>query len=132
MTYALDTNIVSYILRSDLNVQAKLKAAKKRGDAVMIPPVVYYEIRRGFLRKSAPVKEKAFKLFCEENPVGEMNLEAWERAAFIYAQAARTIDDADILIAAFCIAHGYTLVTNNERHFNVIGGLRIENWAACT
>jgi len=38
------------------------------------------------------------------------------------------IDDSDILIGAFCIAHGYILVTDNTRHFERIDGLQIENW----
>ena len=36
----------------------------------------------------------------------------------------------DMLIAAYAIALGATLVTNNEREFKRVKGLRIENWVA--
>jgi tRNA(fMet)-specific endonuclease VapC len=36
--------------------------------------------------------------------------------------------DADIMIASIAIANNLTLVTNNEKHFNRISQLKIENW----
>ncbi|MGH9677814.1 MAG: type II toxin-antitoxin system VapC family toxin, partial [Candidatus Acidiferrum sp.] len=41
----------------------------------------------------------------------------------------RKIGRADLLIAAITLANRATLVTRNLRHFRVIGGLRVENWA---
>ncbi len=38
------------------------------------------------------------------------------------------LDDADIFIAACALAEDLTLVINNEKHFERIDGLRIENW----
>jgi predicted nucleic acid-binding protein len=39
------------------------------------------------------------------------------------------LDDADILIASIALLHDAVLVTNNEKHFRRIKGLRVENWA---
>jgi len=39
------------------------------------------------------------------------------------------IGPLDTLIAAQAMARGLTLVSNNEREFRRIGGLRLENWA---
>lgn len=53
------------------------------------------------------------------------------RAAEIYAdlyQRGGLIGDADILIAATAIVEGCGLVTNNERHFERIEGLNVDNW----
>ena len=36
--------------------------------------------------------------------------------------------NADLLIVAFYIVNGYTLVTNNKRHFQLLKGLTIEDW----
>jgi len=61
----------------------------------------------------------------------EMDIKTLDIAANIYANKkhhGNLIEDADILIAASCIAHGYTLVTNNERHFAGIDGLCVVNW----
>ena len=40
------------------------------------------------------------------------------------------INDSDLFIASIAISKGYTLVTNNEKHFARIEGLKIENWIA--
>ena len=64
-------------------------------------------------------------------PIGDMCLSAWEIAADIWAEtkkSGKTIDDTDILIAAFCMANGFVLVTDNIKHFERIDGLRFENW----
>jgi tRNA(fMet)-specific endonuclease VapC len=41
----------------------------------------------------------------------------------------RKVDRADLLIASIAIARQSTLVTRNVRHFRLIPGLRVENWA---
>jgi len=38
-----------------------------------------------------------------------------------------TIGDLDLLIAATCLQHGLTLLTNNRRHFEMVEGLRLES-----
>lgn len=42
--------------------------------------------------------------------------------------ANRKIGDMDMLIAANVLSRGCTLVTNNEKDFKNISGLKIENW----
>ena len=120
MIYALDTNSVSYFIQGHSRVSALLRKVLADGHFLIIPPITYYEIRRGFLRKSAPAKERVFERICTMYPIGEMNIAVWEYAARLYAELSRAgqmIEDADILIAAFCIVGGYTLVTHNTRHF---------------
>jgi predicted nucleic acid-binding protein len=54
-------------------------------------------------------------------------------ASDIYAlrkHLGRPMDDGDLLIAAQCIARGYTLVTHNTKHFEGITGLSLVDWAA--
>jgi predicted nucleic acid-binding protein len=133
MTYALDTNTISYWLQKNERIAEQISRALRQGRIIAIPPTTYYEIRRGFKHKAAPGKEFAFSLICKSYEVGEMNLAAWETAADIYAntrKAGKPIEDTDILIAAFCIVNGYTLVTNNTKHFEDIEGLRLEDWKA--
>lgn len=43
-------------------------------------------------------------------------------------QSGNTVDDIDLLIAGVAIENELTLVTNNENHFGLIPGLKIENW----
>lgn len=39
------------------------------------------------------------------------------------------IEDADIFIGAISIWYDSILITNNEKHFKRIEGLKIENWS---
>ena len=45
------------------------------------------------------------------------------------AERGLPIGDFDVLIAAHAVAVGAVLITNNERHFARVRGLRVENWA---
>lgn len=44
--------------------------------------------------------------------------------------AGTRLADADLLIGATCLAYRATLVTHNQRHFNRIPGLVLEDWLA--
>ena len=60
-----------------------------------------------------------------------MTTATWEKAAEVYAYTRRagyTIGDADILIAAYCLVSGCTLVTNNSKDFVNVGGLILVDW----
>jgi tRNA(fMet)-specific endonuclease VapC len=131
MTYALDTNAIIHILRHSPTVLSHRDEAIQQGASLAIPPYVNYEVRRGFRYISAPAKEQTYERICACCPVGEMNAEIWIRAASIYANLRRsgyTVSDADILIAAFCAANGYTLVTANTKDFENIDDLQVVNW----
>jgi len=131
MIYALDTNIISYILNGNISLDAKLNTATKSGHKVIIPLMVYYEARRGLIANKATNKLSAFdKLYARLN-VNSLTVSDMNTAAGIYAECkikGTPIDDADLLIAAQCITNGYTLITNNVKHFKDISGLGIENW----
>lgn len=45
------------------------------------------------------------------------------------AREGKIIDDADLFIACCVLKSNRVLVTNNEKHFSRIKGLKIENWA---
>ena len=129
MTYALDTNIISFFLKGNKIIREKFRKALVNDDTLVIPPIVYYEVKRGFYLNPAPSKEKTFDLMCENYAIGELNIHCLKYGAKIYADAkARNPKDADILIAAFCVINNYTLVTNNTKDFEDIEGLNIVDW----
>ena len=73
----------------------------------------------------------AFDDLCNSLLLYDMRLNAFEIAAAEHARLKRdgyTLDDADLLIAGFCIDNGFVLVTNNTKHFNLFNGLRAEDW----
>ncbi len=58
-------------------------------------------------------------------------LEAARRYAAVRAELQRVppIGSNDLWIAAHALADDLTLVTNNEREFRRVRGLRVDNWA---
>ena len=126
MTYVLDSNIVSFYLREHKQVSERLGAAISNGDEIIIAPFSYYEVRRGLLLLDSEKRMQKFERFCKMFDVGQLNNSALDVAAGIYeglCRKGRVIEDADIFIAAFCLQHGFTLVTNNMKHFENIYGL---------
>ena len=93
--------------------------------------ITRYEILRGLKAKNATTQVQAFDHFCEACRILPLTDEVVVRAAEIYAalkQRGEPIGDADILIGASALAHGLTVVTNNEDHFKRIPGLQVANW----
>ena len=74
---------------------------------------------------------KEFDKFCDLFGVGQLDNSILDVAATIYAELKRMqrkVEDADILIAAFCKCWKFALVTNNTKHFTHIQGLTLLDW----
>jgi predicted nucleic acid-binding protein len=131
--YALDSNIISFYLKGNTTVIENIEKAINENDSIVITPIAYYEVKRGLLLINAAKQLSKLEILCGLFPVGELGDYLLEEAVNIYVQerrAQRNTGDADIFIAAFCIHHDYTLVTDNARHFQGIPGLRLTNWAS--
>lgn len=131
MDYAFDTNIIIHLMRGTKSVEQKVDEARKNKSRFIIPYTVHYEIMRGLEIKKMPKYDKAFGIICSNSSVESITNEVWDKAALIYAELYMkrfTVADADILIAAFCIVNGYTLVTDNTKDFSNIDNLTLVNW----
>ncbi|MCL2357662.1 MAG: PIN domain-containing protein [Defluviitaleaceae bacterium] len=131
MMYALDTNIIIRLLQGNEIVRARRDHAWGRGSKIVVPPIVHFEIMRGFLYTPAPVKEASYAVLRKECPIDPVTARLWERAAVEYAKVRKkgfTVHDADLLIAAYCLEGNYTLVTNNTADFMNIDGLNLVDW----
>jgi len=133
MTYALDTNIVSFMLKRNRGIIDAFRTANNEGHEFIIPTAVYYEIRRGLLAVNAVAQIQAFEHLCSSIDVSIMDINSWEKAAQIWAKLRLNgvllgRDDGDIFIAAQCIINRYILVTDNIRDFNRIDGLEFVTW----
>jgi predicted nucleic acid-binding protein len=132
MIYALDSNIISYLLRADATVSSRYYEALDQGNRCVIPLIVYYEVKRGLKDAGATSKLRSFERLCDVLGIEGLDVAAVEKATDIYIslkKAGSLIGDSDTLIAASCLACGYTLVTNNAKHFGRVEGLRFVNWA---
>ena len=64
MIYALDSNTISFLLRSKKNpeVAERFDALLEQGYDYVIPPVCYYEVYWHLLRKRASVQTESFNV----------------------------------------------------------------------
>ena len=131
MTFALDTNIISYVINGNTALASNLESVTQSGDIVVIPLMVYYEAKRGLLANNATAKMQVFDKLCLQLNIQDLTVSDMNTAAAIYADRkskGKMIDDSDLLIAAQCATQGYTLVTHNTKHFEDIDGLQVVDW----
>jgi len=130
MKYALDTNIVTYYLKGNKDILDKVDK-EAENDNIIIPPFVYFEIKKWLLAVQSKSKLQAFEKLFEEYGIDTTDREIIDTALSIYIKLRKdgiTIDDGDLFIAAYCIQNNYTLVSNNLRHYEKIEQMKIVNW----
>ena len=132
LKHMLDTNIVIYTMK---NKPASVRAAFKKYDGRMcISSITYMELVYGAERSSNPERNFAilvgFVARMEILPLGDS---ATGHAGQIRAELAKLgmpIGPYDQLIAGHARSLGLVLVTNNEKEFSRVSGLRLENWVS--
>ena len=131
MKYILDTNICIYWLKG--NSQIETRAMFAGFNTISISFITLSELYYGAY-KSQRVNENLGVIKTLEQKLTVIESDALICAAFGKIKSSlenqgKTIDDADIFIAACAVATETTLVTNNEKHFKRIKKLSIENWS---
>lgn len=132
MSYLLDTNIVSYLLKGrNTSVENKLRETRRMGQDVFISCITYYEVKRGLLYINATRQLTEFNLFYQRYQTLFIDdIEIIEKACEIHAALKRKgtpIQDADVLIAATAITRGLILVSNDSDLLRV-EGINLQNW----
>ena len=132
MTESLvDTDILSFYFKGDSKVVDKFNDYLKEFDVINVSIITYYEILGGLRFKKAERQIKEFEEFVSNNTIIHISEQSAKLSGDIYAdlrQKGITIGTSDILIAGIATENELTLVTNNERHYESIRGLKIENW----
>lgn len=130
MSYLIDTDIIIYSIKGNAVVQDCF--LKNENIPKVISVITYGELLFGAkksknIEKNLAVVYRIKELF----PVIGIDKAIIETFSDIKANTQRTgsvIDDMDLLIASTALTLNYTLVTNNEKHFRKIKGLKVENW----
>lgn len=130
MSYLLDTNVISELIRNPGGKAGRRIAALREGE-LRTSVIVTAELRYGIAKKGS---ERLAKLV--EGVLADFEVLPWEAPADVHYAAVRDslsrsgqpIGDMDMLIAAHALALDAILVTNNEREFSRVPGLKIENW----
>lgn len=131
MTYVIDTNIITAILKGNMKIKQIIQKAMLEGKKIFINAISYYEIKRGLLAVNASTQLEKFELLCKEFGLVLLDTkEIFDIASEIYAslrQKGKLIEDADILIASIVRYKDFTLISDDS-HFNRIKDLKTENW----
>ena len=130
LKFLLDSDICIFAMKR--RTPALLRRLDQRATASAISVVAYGELAFGEAM-SVHREEAAAHLaaLLETLQVLPLPLEAARRYAEIRAELQRTgqpIGSNELWIAAHALADDLTLVTNNEREFQRVPGLRVENW----
>jgi len=127
----LDTDTCIYALKRNASVLDRLLSRSRADVAVSV--ITEAELRTGAAKSSSAVKT----LRLLENFLRPLTVVEFTSAdAATYAQlraklerAGTPIGPLDTLIAAQAVFRKLVLVTNNEREFGRVPGLRLENWS---
>ena len=131
--FLLDTNICIYIQRQRPGKVLKRFQKLEPGDAA-ISVITWGELLYG--AEKSKQRKKALELLAEFKtfvPVLPMPETAGNTYGIIRASLeshGQPIGNNDLWIAAHAKAAGLTIVTNNEREFRRIAGLKVQNWVA--
>ena len=128
--FLLDTNIVSDLIRHPQG-RAAAKIAEVGEDAVATSIIVASELRYGAAKKASArlASQLEAVLNALEVIAFEAPADASYGAARVAVEAAGTpIGAIDLLIAAQALALDMIVVTDNEREFRRVDGLKVENW----
>jgi len=130
--FLLDTNICIYIRRKKPEEVLRRFRGLKQGEAVL-SVITFGELVYG-AEKSAQ-QAAALELLRELAQVlpvmglPETVADAYGTMRAELEHKGQMIGNNDLWIAAHAKAAGLTLVTNNEREFRRVRGLKVENWA---
>lgn len=127
--YMLDTDTVSFALRGIGAVGLRL--AKHKRSELCLSAITVAELRFGADKRHSRKIHRAVDAFLSGVEVLAFDNSAAERFGAIAAALAtrgEPIGQMDTLIAGHALSVGATLVTNNQRHFSKVTGLKAENW----
>jgi len=130
LIYCLDTDILIEYFRGSEPIKRRIKNLKKE-DSVGLTWLTFYEFFKGIFLSGKLNEEKVLQDLAKTCIIMEESYDTAKIGGGIYATLKKKgvlINDADILIASIVKAHNAVLVTNNEKHFLRVEGLKIENW----
>jgi tRNA(fMet)-specific endonuclease VapC len=127
----LDTDTCIYALKGNVSVLDRLLSRSRADVAVSV--ITEAELRTGAARSSSPVKtSRLLENFLR--PLAVVDFTSADAATYAQLRAkleraGTPIGPLDTLIAAQAVSRKLVVITNNEREFGRVPGLRLENWS---
>ncbi|MDF1613512.1 type II toxin-antitoxin system VapC family toxin [Desulfurivibrio dismutans] len=130
--FLLDTDTVIYALKGDPAVQDNLRV--HRHDPMYLSTVTMMELYYGAY-KSQHIDANLAKLGTLENSFpllapGPETVASFGKLKAKLEGHGKRLADLDLIIAVTAITHNLTLISNNQKHFARIPGLKLSNWAS--
>jgi tRNA(fMet)-specific endonuclease VapC len=129
--YMLDTDISSYFIRGasrDLDDRVRVLP----NDEICISVITRYELLFGLELKPEAITLKALVAsFLQRMTTLPFDNSAATTFAVVSARLRQEgigMGTMDAMIASHALSLNLTVVTNNVKHFEVVPGLRVENW----
>jgi tRNA(fMet)-specific endonuclease VapC len=130
MRFMLDTNICIYAIKQrPPEVLAALRAQEVAG--LGLSSVTVAELAFGVAKSGSARNQRALEQFLEPLEIADFD----RSAALVYGRLRAALEAAgtpigplDTQIAAHALALGVILVSNNQREFARVPGLRLEDW----
>lgn len=130
MKFLLDTDTCIYALKGNESVLRNLLSSAREDVAISV--ITEAELRTGAAKSSSSAKTaRRVENFLQPLLI----LEFTSNDSIAYAsvrskleRAGTPIGPLDTIIAAQAVARKLTIVTNNEREFQRVGGLTVTNW----
>jgi tRNA(fMet)-specific endonuclease VapC len=133
LRYLLDTNIFIYIRQGRPESVVRRFSKLAAGEAA-VSIISYGELFFGACKRGQrPEDLERLRTLMGLLPCLTVPEAAAETYGAIRAELelmGQMISNNDLWIAAHALASGLTLVTNNEKEFRRVRGLRVQNWAA--
>ena len=130
MQYLLDTNVCVFFLRGKYNLDSIIKEKGKNN--CYISEITVFELRFGAENSGNPVKShNAVDLFVNGLTIIPIfgSIEKYAKEKVRLRSIGKPMNDEfDLLIGVTSIENKLTLVTDNEKDFINLDGIKIENW----
>lgn len=127
--YMLDADTVSCALRGQGRVGARL--LEHQPSEVCISAITLAALNFGAEAKRSQKIRRAIRRFTHDVavlPFDEASADRFAVVAAALAPRGQPLGLYDTLVAAQALSLGFTVVTNNTRHFSRVPGLAVENW----
>jgi len=129
--YMLDTNMCIYIIkRKPIDVIERFR--RTQISQVGISSITLSELEYGIVKSSKPDQNRfalaQFLAPMEILPYGDEAAQQYGRLRAYLEKQGTPIGSLDMLIAAHALSIDCILVTNNEKEFNRVPNLNIDNW----
>jgi tRNA(fMet)-specific endonuclease VapC len=130
MQYLLDTNICVFFLRGKMNLDEIIR--EKGAENCFVSEITVFELRYGAENSENPTKShKAVDLFVNGITIIPIysSIKKYAKEKVRLRKIGKPMNDEfDLLIGVTSVENKLTLVTDNEKDFVNIDGIKIENW----